>query len=96
MVSDQLQAFHKHGLIYEKETHDNYFDLITTKSESTSEMPTFLRGGMETDRFFFKEVLVWVPIEIFRSKLLPRRIFSTRALTFPTLFSRWIVPVSKT
>ena len=43
MVSDQLQAFHKNGLIYEKETHDNYFDLITTKSESNSEIPTFLR-----------------------------------------------------
>ena len=96
MVSDQLQAFHKHGLIYEKETHDNYFDLITTKSESTSEMPTFLRGGMETARFFFKEVLVWVPIVLLRFKLFPRKTFSMRGLIFLTLFSHWIVPVLRT
>jgi hypothetical protein len=43
MVSDQLQAFHRNGILYEKETHDNYFDLITAKSQQLSELPTFLR-----------------------------------------------------
>ena len=36
MVSDQLQAFHKNNIIYEKETYDNYFDLITAKSQHLS------------------------------------------------------------
>lgn len=32
MVSDQLQAFHRHGLIYEKSNPESHFDLITTKA----------------------------------------------------------------
>ncbi len=36
MVSDQLQSFHKNNLVYEKQNHDNYFDLITAKKDSTS------------------------------------------------------------
>lgn len=64
MVSDQLQAFHKQGIIYEKSSHDNSFDLITTKAEEKSELPTFLREGIETDKFYFKEALVWVVLRI--------------------------------
>jgi hypothetical protein len=55
MVSDQFQAFHKHGLIFEKEENKNYFDLITAKSEKNiGGMPTFLRDGVETDEYFYK------------------------------------------
>lgn len=60
MVSDQLQAFHRNGIIYEKSNQDNSFDLITVKAEQKSELPTFLREGIETDKIYFKEALVWV------------------------------------
>jgi hypothetical protein len=69
MVSDQLQAFHRNGIIFEKSSQDNYFDLITARAEQNSELPTFLREGIETDKIFFKEALVWVHIEVGRSQL---------------------------
>ena len=62
MVSDQLQSFHKNNILYEKNTHDNYFDLITAKNGQLSELPTFLKEGLETDRLYFKDVIVWVNI----------------------------------
>ena len=32
MVTDQFQAFHRNGLIYEKQTSEASFDLITARS----------------------------------------------------------------
>jgi hypothetical protein len=61
MVSDQFQALHRHGIVFEKEENSNYFDLITAKSEKDKGgMPTFLRDGVETEEYFYKEVIVWV------------------------------------
>lgn len=36
MISDQLQAFNKNNIIYEKESMDKHFDLITAKSDRLS------------------------------------------------------------
>jgi hypothetical protein len=36
MVSDQLQAFNKYNIIYEKESIESDFDLITAKSDRLS------------------------------------------------------------
>lgn len=87
MVSDQLQAFHKNNIIYEKQSTDNDFDLITAKSDHLSELPTFLREGVETDKLYFKEVIVWVLCSLRRSRPLRNRISSETART-TTPFSR--------
>jgi hypothetical protein len=55
MVSDQFQALHRSGLVFEREGNEDYFDLAPAKTpEEKSRLPTFLRGGVETDQLFFK------------------------------------------
>lgn len=63
MVSDQFQALHRSGLVFEKEGNEDYFDLAPARTpEEKSRLPTFLRGGIETDQLLFKEVIVWVSL----------------------------------
>jgi hypothetical protein len=63
MISDQFQALHRNGLVFEREGEEDYFDLAPARSpEERTRVPTFLRGGVETDRLCFKEAIVWVGV----------------------------------
>jgi len=58
MVSDQFQAFENNNLLY-KLPSINEFGLQIA-AEKRDNLPTYLRGGIETDRFQFQEAMVWV------------------------------------
>lgn len=58
MVSDQFQTFEKNNLLY-KLPNLNEFGLQVA-IDKRDNLPTYLRGGIETDRFQFEEAMVWV------------------------------------
>jgi|JI6StandDraft_1071083.scaffolds.fasta_scaffold26589_7 hypothetical protein len=52
MVSDQFQTFEKNNLLY-KLPNLNEFGLQVAVDKRDN-LPTYLRGGIETDRFLFE------------------------------------------
>jgi hypothetical protein len=59
MVSDQFQTFEKNNLVY-KIPNMNEFGLQVAVDKRDN-LPTYLRDGIETDRFLFEEAMVWIP-----------------------------------
>lgn len=85
MVSDLFQALHRNKLVFETQSRKNYFELITAKNDRDSASATFLREGVETDIYYFREIVVWVPISLLQLDTIYEESFFTDShdLTYP-------------